>query len=121
MELSLEVGNSSREKHRRTVQLGHAKEMSFKVLNDPVWSPRRRMRSVHSFVFQGTEREGRQTPVTGCKWQGGSKVRKRAVCLQPAGKHKQLWDSVGQAVVEMAKGLGKAGSCQENPRLCVLG
>ena len=72
-------------------------------------------------LIQGTECDCGQTSVKVWKCQGQSKVRKRGGCLRPEGKQEQLWDSVGQPVVEMGKGAGKAGSQQENPSLCALG
>ena len=40
--------------------------------------------------------------------------RKQGGCLQPAGKEAQVWDTIGQPVVMMIEGSGKAKSRQES-------
>ena len=40
--------------------------------------------------------------------------RKQGGCLQPAGKEAQVWDTIGQPVVMLIEGSGKAKSCQES-------
>ena len=52
--------------------------------------------SAHGFLFQ------RETWVQVGTCEDESRVGKRTVCLQPAGKQAQEWHSVGHPVVEMA-------------------
>ena len=59
-------------------------------------------------VFQGKASEDRKTSGDVRKFWGESKVRKQVGCLQYTGKQILVWESIGQPVVEMARGTAKA-------------
>lgn len=126
VQLSWEAGNSRRDTHCPTEQLGRG-TLGMRRRKCPSQgsagageAPRGRMSSGHVCVPKA-QRVRLGTAQARAGSGRAELVGQRDGSVQPAGTQQQLWDRAGQAVLDMAKGPGRAGSAQEKPRLGALG